>query len=222
MSLSVNITRDDFTPLLQRVKNEAAFGGLSLVMGRAAGKLVKDWLYDLNGERHRYGRNYYAQAADSVTVNNINGAVIISVTQIGFRLRRFGGRVLPKKKYLTIPDENAPEAFGRRAGEFSDLDFQIVLDANGHLRPALVRRASTALKFTRRRRKDGTVSVNVRPGELREGKVMYWLVRQTTHLADASVLPPDGLIVGTAVQAGLRRIERLKQRGDTALDPSSN
>lgn len=220
--LSVNITRDDFTPLLDRLGSEAKLGGLSLVMGRAAGNLVKDWLYDLNAERHRYGRNYYAQAADSVTVKNLNGAVIISVTQIGFRLRRFGGTVRPKKKYLTIPDQDAPEAHGRRAREFNDLDFDIVLDQNGRLRPALVRRASTALKFTRRRRKDGTVSVTVKPGEIREPKVMYWLVRQTTHRADPLVLPPNGLLVGTAVQAGLRRLERLKQGGGPAADPTAN
>jgi len=214
--MAVIVTRDSFTPLIQRITSEAKLGGLSLVMGRAAGNLVRDWLYDLNAERHRYGRNYYSQAADSVTVTNTVRGPVISVTQVGFRQKLKGGVIRPKagKTYLTIPA--APEAYGRRAGEFNDLDFQIVLDENGSLRPALVRRASTALKFTRRKRKDGTISVSVRPGELREGKVMYWLVRQVNQRPDASVLPPPGLIVATAVQAGVRRLARLDQRGSAA------
>ncbi len=214
--LSINISRDDLSPLLARLGNEANVGGLTNVMGRAAGNLVKDWLYDLDSKRHRYGRNYYRGAADSVTIATTPNSAIISITQVGFRQRLQGGVIKPKagKKFLTIPA--APEAYGRRAGEFSSLEFRYVLDDGGHLRPALVQRAHTPLKFINRRRKDGTVKLSVKAGALNEEKVMYWLVRQVTQRADSTVLPAPGLIVAAAVQAGLRRLERLKQ------SPSAN
>lgn len=214
--LSINVSRDDLSPLLARLGNEARLGGLTDVMGRAAGNLVKDWLYDLDSQRHRYGRNYYRGAADSVTVTSSPVGAVISITQVGFRQRVQGGVIRPKagKKFLTIPA--APEAYGRRAGEFSALEMRYVMDESGHLRPALVQRAHTTLKFVNRRRKDGTVSLSVKPGALNEGKVMYWLVRQVTQRADSSVLPAPGLIIAAAVQAGIRRVERLGQ------SPSAN
>lgn len=207
--ISIQITRDTATPLMDRIKSEATQAGLSLVMGRAVGNLWRDWLYDLNAERHKHGRNYYAQAADSVTVTATPDGVKITASQIGFRQRRYGGEIRPKggRKYLTIPA--TPEAYGRRAGEFGDLDFAFVMDENGAIRPALVRRASTLLKYSRRKRKDGSVSINVRAGEEIERKVYYWLVKKVTQQPDPSVLPPDSLIVAYAREAAVRRIARL-------------
>jgi hypothetical protein len=212
---AVIIERDDLSPLLVRLNGAAVSAGLRLVMGRAAGNLVKGHLYDLDAERHKYGRHYYRQAADSLTVRDLPEGVALSITQIGFRLRLLGAggvRIYPRngRKYLTIPA--APEAYGMRAREFHDLRFSIVLDENGALRPALVRAASTAISYTRRKRKDGTVRVKIKVGELREEKVMFWLVRSVSPKADPSVLPANRLIIATAVQAGLRRIERLQQR----------
>ncbi len=209
---TVLITRDDFTPLLARLETAAQAQGLSLVMGRAVGVLVKGWLVDLNEERHKYGRNYYLQASRSVTVNAVPQGAAVSVTQTGLRQRLLGGLIVPKNghKYLTEPA--CPEAYGMRAREFHDLDFAIVLDENGALRPALVRRVSQAISFVRRKRGGGTVKTSVKPGDLRGGEVMFWLIKQANQKADPTVLPPGPLLLATALEAGRRRLDRLDAR----------
>ncbi len=153
--VGVVISRDDASPLLQRVKDAATAAGLSLVMARAIGIQVKDHLIALNAERHRYGRNYYAQAARSVTARAAGGFALVSITQIGIRQRLYGGEITPKngKRFLTIPAD--PAAYGMRAGEMQDLKVARVMNPDGRLQWALVRRASSAISFVRRKRKDG-------------------------------------------------------------------
>lgn len=201
--------------MLDRVKNAAQAAGLALVGARAVAQLTKDHLVQLDGERHKSGgRHYYLQAARSITSRGGgSGLALVTVTQTGFRQRLLGGPISPKapRKYLTIPAN--PEAYGKRAGEFQDLEFAIVLDGNGALRPALVRRASTAISFTRRKRKDGSVKVTVKPGELRGGEVMFWLVRKVNQRPDPSVLPSSEQMNATAGDAITRRIIRLSDQG---------
>src|SRR5437868_1753608 len=121
----VGIVLDEVTPLLERVKTAAAAQGLALVAARAVGGLVKEHLYGLDGQRHRFGNHYYRQAGDSVTTGIVPQGAVVSINQIGFRQRLLGGRIAAKAgKYLTIPA--APEAYGHRAREFNDLDFAIV------------------------------------------------------------------------------------------------
>jgi len=91
--IGITITQDDATPLLERLGTAALPSGISLVMARAVGIQVKDHLVALNAERHRFGRNYYAQAARSVTAIGAGGFAIVTVTQIGFRQRLYGGQI---------------------------------------------------------------------------------------------------------------------------------
>lgn len=134
--IGITITRDDASPLMARVKDAAQVAGLSLVMARAMGILVKDHLVALNAERGRSGRNWYARAARSVTTRAAGGFALVSVTQIGMRLRYYGGTVRAGKnistvtgkltRFLTIPA--SPETAGMRAGEFNDLDVALVMN----------------------------------------------------------------------------------------------
>lgn len=210
--MSVTVVINSAEPLLERLKDATLRGGLALVGARAVANLTKDHLIALDGERHRFGRNYYLQAARSVFARAIgDGQAAVTISQVGIRQRLFGGPITPKapKRYLTIP-ANA-EAYGRRAGEFHDLDFQLV-EHDGRLRAALVRRASTAVSFTRRKRKDGSVKVTVKPGELRGGEVMFWLVRRVLQQPDPSVLPSGEKMSGAAVGAMAIRIARINGR----------
>jgi hypothetical protein len=192
-------------------------------MARAMGILVKDHLIAVNAERSRSGRNWYARAARSVTTRAAGGFALVSVTQIGMRLRYYGGTVRAGKnistvtgkltRFLTIPA--SPETAGMRAGEFNDLDVALVMNPSGRLQWALVRRASSAISIVRRKRSDGTVKTAVRPGMLRAGgTVMFWLVRKATYRADPSVLPTKDEMVTTAVTAAERRIQRLTDRAN--------
>ncbi|MBX3736740.1 MAG: hypothetical protein KF715_08630 [Candidatus Didemnitutus sp.] len=211
--VGILIQRDDISPLLARLRDAAQSRGLTLVMGRAVANQVKDHLVALNAERHRYGNNYYARAARSVSVRAAAGFALISIAYVGIRQRYYGGEITPKTaKYLTIPV--APEAYGMRAREFADLKFALMPDPKtGELRPALVRRASTAISFTRRRGKDGVVRYQVQRGDFRNGgQVMFWLVKRVRQKPDPSVLPTRTEMIDTALQAGRRRLERLAGR----------
>ncbi|MDR1284224.1 MAG: hypothetical protein LBK99_25910 [Opitutaceae bacterium] len=217
--MAIVFERDEVSPLLAALGDDIRGQHLSMVMGRAVGQLTRDWLFDLNNERHKHGRvPYYQQAARSVTVNKTDWGAAVSVTQTGIRLRRFGSGGLPGgvvkprpgKTYLTLPNEDYPAGYGLRAREFNDLRFSIVLDKNGALRPALVRRASTAIKFVRRKQKDGSIKTTVKATELRDGEVVYWLVRQTRHRPDPAILPPGPMVTETAVQAALRRVAEIR------------
>ncbi len=212
--------RDEATPFLAALKSEAAAAGLSLIMGRAGANVVREHLLALNAARHRYGRGYYRQAAHATSVQGVPAGAMISIAQIGIRLRYFGGVVRPKvAKMLTIPDKNAPEAYGMRAREFNDLDMRLVMNPEkGHLQWALVRRASTAIRYRRRKQKDGTVSMKVTAKEAIEGKVYFWLAKKVTVRPDSTVLPKSELIIESAKAAAVKRIFRLKTRAQESSD----
>ncbi len=222
----VTIAIDEATPLLDRVQTAAAAQGLVLVGARAVAGLVKEHLYGLDGLRHKYGDHYFRQAGDSVTAAAVPQGAAVSITQIGFRLRLFGGTVLPGKNlshvsgkptvYLTIPAH--PDAYGMRAGEFNDLDFKFVEDG-GSLRPALVRRAQTQIKYSRRKGKDGTSTINVRKVAELQPEVMFWLVRKAVHQADPTVLPYAEQMSARAVNAIKTRMLRLAQRNAQRNSP---
>lgn len=205
---------DELSPLLARLSTEASINGLSMVIGRAASNEVREHFFALNSARHRFGRNYYAGAARGTSFAVTPEGPRISTNQVGIRQRRFGGPIRPSagKQFLTIPA--TPEAVGKRAGEFSDLDVARVLDPeSGRLRWALVRRASTAISFAKRKAKDGSVRLSVKSSGLNQGgQVMFWLVRKVEQRADPSVLPTPARLQEIVLGAALTRVNRLKFR----------
>lgn len=195
------ILLDEVTPLLERVKTEAQARGLALVAARAVGGLVKDHLYGLDQQRHRYGSHFYRQAADSVTTGAAPEGAVVSITQLGFRQRLFGGTIRPKNvRYLTLPAH--PDAFGKRAREFNDLDFAYrVNPATGALQPCLIRRAQTSIRYRRTKGKDGVVRLKVAAVTSLQAEVMFWLVKSVSQPADPSVLPHGEQMSARAVGA---------------------
>ncbi len=208
----VSILLDEVTPLLDRVKTAAQAKGLALVGARAVGGLVKDHLYGLDGQRHRFGNHYYRQAGDSVTTGIAEKGAVVSITQIGFRQRLFGGTIRAKNvRNLTIPAH--PDAVGKRAGEFNDLDFSLQVNPRtGALQACLVRRAQTTIKFRRRKGKDGTAVLKAAPVATLAPEVMYWLTPSVTQDADPTVLPYAEQMSGRAVGAIKTRLTRLAVR----------
>jgi hypothetical protein len=207
----VTVRLDEATPLLERVKSEAAARGLALVAARAVGGLVKEHLYGLDVQRHRYGNHFYRQAGDSVTTGAAPQGAVVSITQTGFRQRLFGGVITAKNvRYLTIPV--APEAHGHRAREFNDLDFAMAYDAElDCLRPALVRRASTLIKHRRVKTK-GVVTFKASAIATLMPQVMYWLVRSVEQQPDSTVLPHGEQMSAVAVRTIEGRLARLALR----------
>lgn len=129
--------------------------------------------YPEGGKRSRFWR----KAAESVTFSvDPLGAMVVSVTQQGARLRYLGapkGISPVNAGALAIPASAA--AYGRSPREFSDLDLVVYKGLN---KAALVRRT-----------KDSLVP-----------EVMYWLVKRTKPIApDPTVLPPPHVVQGLAL-----------------------
>lgn len=208
----VSILVDEATPLLERVKTAAAAQGIALAGARAVAGLVKEHLYGLDAQRHTFGNHYYRQAGDSVTTAKVPAGAVVSITQIGIRQRLFGGTIRAKNaKLLTIPAH--PDAVGKRAREFNDLDFSFQVNPKtGSLQPCLVRRAQTTLRYSRRKAKDGGVKVSVRAVATLQPEVMFWLTPSVTQEADPTVLPYAEQMQLRAVQAMGRRFQRLQGR----------
>jgi hypothetical protein len=215
LSSGLSIVVDEITPLLARVKSAAAAQGIALVGARAVAGLVKEHLYGLDRQRHRGGRHFYRSAGDSVTTGIVPAGAVVSITQTGFRQRFFGGTIRPRRaRMLAIPA--SPESQGMSPREFPDLDLKRMYDANGAIRLALVRRASTVITYRRRKRKDGTVQLTVAPVMTRlGGDVLFWLVPKVFQRADPTVLPYPAQINQRAVGAIKARFLRLalRQRG---------
>jgi hypothetical protein len=207
----VSIITDEITPLLANVRTEAQAKGLALVGARAVGSLVKEHLYGLDAQRHQFGNHYYRQAGDSVSSSIVPQGAVTSISQVGFRQRLFGGTIRAKHaKLLTIPAN--PEAVGKRAREFNDLDFAFALNpATGALQPALVRRPQTLLRH-RRVKGEGGVTFKASPVATLAPEVMFWLTPSVDQDADPSVLPYAEQMAARAVQAIKTRLLRLTVR----------
>lgn len=134
---------------------------------------------------------YYGRAATLTSTETDSKEARVRIAQPGIGLHYYGGTVRPKRaKALTIPA--IPAAYGKRAGEFPDLDL-VVFGRKGtgkKGKAALVRKRGEALQ------------------------VVYWLVKKTTHTADKTILPTDEALLDQATSTVQRIIERLeKQKG---------
>ena len=218
---TVTIVLDEATPLLRNVESEAEARGLALVGARAVGILVKDHLYGLDAQRHRYGNHFYRQAGDSVSTGAVPQGAAVSITQQGFRQRLQGGTIRARNaRNLTLPE--APEAHGKRAGEFNDLDFTFAHNPKTDaLQPALVRRPSTAIRY-RKHTRDGVTTYKAQPVASLLSVVMFWLTPSVEQKPDPSVLPPAtgpksmGEAATTAIQRRFMRLRSRIQKPDSA------
>ena len=155
---------------------------------------------DMGGKR----THYYAQAARSVFYTITDDGVVVSVNQLGLALHYYGGTVTPTAghKYLTIPVD--PSAYGHRASEFDNLEFQWGLTRGGKPRPMfLVEKSDWKFKVTRNRT---TGSKQVTGAEHNAGKIMYYLALSATLDPNPDLLPSEDLIAQTALTAMTRQV----------------
>ncbi len=188
--IHVNIT-DGAVPEIVRLRVAAEPARLLPVAGRAAAIVVRDHLVALDEERHvDGGRHFYFQGSRSVHSDVVGTKAIVSVNQIGIAQRYFGGPIVAGangsgKQWLTIPARE--EAYGHRAGEFSDLHFVFFREGLA----ALVQNEQSSLGGRRGSHK----------GETLGGGVFFWLVREVNQEPDPTVLPKAEEITGAAVAA---------------------
>jgi len=208
--ITISIIRDEATPVLVAIQTDVQAGTLTHAMGDALVELTRDHLFALNAERHRYGRNYYAQAARSTTATTTPEEVRLGVTQLGIRQRYYGGYIRPKnKQWIAVPARQ--EAVAARPEEFNDLHF-VLFRAD---LAALVQNHQTLLDGRYKRKGSITPNAGGTRGDELGGGVFWWLKKEVYQQPDETVLPPTALIVSTALDAATRRAARITQR-DTA------
>lgn len=211
MSYDIKI-KDGATPMLQELEKTIRGGQLENAMAQGAANRVRKWLFRKNQTNPNKlgGRrtNFWSGVAKSTSYTSQVGRATVIIDKIGFAQRLHGGFIKAKnKKYLTIPA--VPEAYGRRAREFSDLRFGFTEGKYGGLVPALVRASRSRVSFGRRKR-DG--SRTVKQGGLDGGgEAMYWLVKRVFQQADPSSLPPAQEITDAAMRGAT---EYLRDRKD--------
>jgi hypothetical protein len=186
MSLSLQFDlQGNMGPELASKMAQLEGGRVNPVLAQAAVDFTQAHLFRLDAERGNVlggaRTHFYSQAARGTHHTVLPDGFALTIGHVGFRQRLQGGTIRPQKaKFLTIPAY--PDAYGRRAGEFSDLRFAIV---GG--RPCLVKAEQSALSFGKKR-KDGSRKIS---GSFVGGNVMYWLVRQVNQAPDPSVLPSE-------------------------------
>lgn len=158
-------------------------------IGGRVQRLFQDHFRDLNTKRaNKLGgqrTNFYAKAARATFFRLEGDGVTLTVAWQGINQRLQGGVLRPTggRKFLTIPAR--AEAYGKRAGEFSNLRFEITDHG-----PALVQKADE-FKSVGRARKDGS---RKQVQTAAEGVVMFWLRRSVTQKPDPTVVPGEGAI----------------------------
>jgi len=210
-TIDLNIT-DGISNDLQRLAAEVEAPQIREAAGLAAVEEVKAHFTRLDAERpNKLGgkrQHFFAQAAESALWMEQGADVVVDVSEpLGLRQAIQGGPILPGpgKKYLTIPA--IAEAYGHRAGEFSNL----------------------RLLF---RRKDGAVEayalaeaqqqeVKIKDGKVRKGAlkgmtvqrslggatiktaptIFFWLVKAVNQTGDGSIAPDPAAVAGRAMGA---------------------
>jgi hypothetical protein len=201
--ISIQLTRDTMSSslagLVQDVRNATA-------AARAGGRGVANRLRDhfarleqTQPNRRGFPRtHFWAGVRGSVSnpVDTASGTVGVEIAHQSIRQKVYGGEIKPGagKKYLTIPAHW--ESYGKRAREFSNLQFAYV-DDEGIMRPALVAQRGTATiieRATRGKKKFKAVA------EKFALTPIYWLVKRVRQSPTPGAVPSDAELQAAAMQ----------------------
>lgn len=202
MSYSVTV-KDEASPKLKRLDEFISSGKMDDTIGRAASNVIRAHFTRLQSERpNKEGwtrQNFWSKCNESTSHASQPGVSVITIAKLGFRQRLEGGKIEAQNgKYLTIPATS--EAYGKRAGQFSNLRFGFAENKYGNLMPALLKAAATRSPKGKLQGKDAKKNI---------GNVMYWLTPRVFQRADPSVLPHEDVITTYALAAADKEIRRI-------------
>lgn len=147
---------------------------VNAAVGRQAAQLTRDHLYALANHRHRgnVGQNFYGDAADSVSNQDLGDSVLIRIDKTGIAQRYHGGRIEPvNAKHLWIPIPGSP-AEGRVPREFDFDELTIIISP-----------------------------LTGKGVAMRGDEVLFALVKSVQQDADPTVLPTDAEYTAAALGA---------------------
>jgi hypothetical protein len=210
VSISILLVQDEARPWSLRMAQAMQRPEVRMVAARGARNKLQDHFQDLQTHRrNKRGwrrQNFWGQVRRSVQAPTPAGdLVLISINHVGIAQRYFGGEIRPRNvDHLTLPAQE--KAYGKRAGEFDNLEFGLAPDPerNMQLRPALIESRATEI----RRTKKGYKAVRSRIGG-----VMYWLTRRVVQQEDPTVLPTDRELGDAAEKPVLVFLDRESNRG---------
>ena len=197
--------------LTPRVKEMLDPTAVARVAGRGVAEAIRANYQKLETgrpNRHGWRRQHLWSQLRRSTQNPVpiaDGLMSVMVNHVAAAQRYFGGIIRAiAARMLTIPA--VEEAYGKRAGEFSDLEFGFGFDPElQKMRPALVQAKRTEVSFGRRR-KDGTRKM--KRGRELGGGVYYWLTRKVEQKADPTTLPSEAEMRAAAIEPTRRYIAR--------------
>lgn len=196
--ITIKISYDDGGSRRKLAQLQASLDPIKLnsVAGRAGVNLIKAHLLKLEQSRpNALGgarQHYYARAADSTHFTAMQRSALVTVSYVGFRLRRFGGTIKPvNKKFLTIPIIGI--AYGKRASEFPK-----------------------AFVFRSKRSGKAFIADSPAPYVLR---LLYRLTTQATIKEDPTIMPIDSEIKDGVTPALQSYIKRQAARIQAAQNP---
>ena len=210
--LAIRLDVQDYaSPVVRAVVGGMAPDRINPVVGRSAVNTIRAHLFRANRTRPNVlggtRTNFYASAARGTSFQSVGDGAVVSIAQIGIRQRVLGGTIKPKTaKFLTIPV--APEAYGKRAREFGDLE--VIFGAGGQP-VALATKGTRSLSITQ-----NAHGKTVQRLTGRRGVILFRLVRSVTQRPDPTVLPDEATLgdnIGRDVSAYLNRlVDRASRR----------
>lgn len=202
MSLSISIA-GSAPAELNRFQADLVSDGAKQAAGGGVRKLLMEYFRQLDSSRANQlgGRrsHYYAQTARNVSFETTDSGALVHIHQLGIALHYYGGTITPTNghKMLTIPVD--PEAYGRRASEFDNLEIAWGRSKDGRVRPIGLVSKSDWKYSIKKNRKTGVKEVA--GATYAAGKWMFALVYSATLDPDPSILPSDALVQSAALDA---------------------
>jgi hypothetical protein len=185
--------RDGASPTLALLIRDVRNASLAAkAAARGVANKLRDHFAELEATRpNKMGfprQHFWARIRKAVGNPVLEGDVAtVTVADVAFRQTLEGGTIRPgpDKEFLTIAA--SPESYGKRAREFSGLQFAYAEDPNnpGTVRPALIaqRAVSTLIQFGKRKAKAVASTLGLLP--------LYWLVREVTQAPTPGAVPTD-------------------------------
>lgn len=164
--------------------------------------------------RDKNGVDFWADVRNSIEASGSPKEALVTLEEIGLRLRFYGGDVTPGKsissytgkltRALSVPSKDVPAEGGRqiRPGRAGLLAFIRSATRGGNLVGTLVEGMEVPIT---RGKKKGQKRIVPRPG----GKLMYTLKTITRHKGDKKIIPPEEKLREASVRAILNLLDAL-------------
>ncbi len=190
----VNTDSGELAELLARLSAEANSKDLIEVVAESAAEATREHLRDLHDKRHRNvtGRSFYLRAADAVVADSSGDDARVTIDHTGLALRYYGGTVRPSGRTSLITGKPIRRIAVPKEG--SEAEGKTPYDFRGRVSLIITKRKKAYLG---KEEPDGSFTP------------LFWLVKETNHKPDKTVLPTDDTLADAAEAAIKEQIQEI-------------